>query len=246
MKTKRVRIDYSKVIPLFEKGYSYREIGRMLGYKEGSIACYMLRHYGKVPKGNKEIKLTYLQEQVLFGSLLGDGCLRLETNALNPIFNEEHGIKQLEYMEHKLKVFNNLSNMSSPRINDRYDVRFKEQHYQSCTITLKANPAFHSFYKDFYGNGIKCVPSDLSLLTPLAIAIWFMDDGLIQNQGYGLCTNSFKREETERLAKVLSEEYNLDVTIIRKGTIYIKKNSVLKFNTIIKDYIIDSMLYKLH
>jgi len=49
--------------------------------------------------------------------------------------------------------------------------------YKSLNFLTKALPIFTGFYKLFYINKIKIVPNDLSLLTPLALAHWIMQDG---------------------------------------------------------------------
>ena len=42
--------------------------------------------------------------------------------------------------------------------------------YESISFWSKASPKLNELYRKFYGGGVKKVPVDLSLLTPLAIA----------------------------------------------------------------------------
>jgi hypothetical protein len=56
----------------------------------------------------------------------------------------------------------------------------------------------------FYLSGTKVVPSDLSLLTPLALAYWVMQDGSLGTAGgFYLCTDSFYAADTKQLAAYL-------------------------------------------
>lgn len=49
--------------------------------------------------------------------------------------------------------------------------------YTSLNFWTKSLPIFTEFYNQFYINKEKIVPIDLSLLTPLALAHWIMQDG---------------------------------------------------------------------
>jgi len=72
----------------------------------------------------------------------------------------------------------------------------------------------------FYNNGRKVLPGNIyEYLTPLALAVWIMDDGGFANYGIRLATNSFKLKEVELLQEVKKSKYNLETTI---QNIYIK------------------------
>lgn len=86
-------------------------------------------------------------------------------------------------------------------------------------------------------------------LTPLALAIWIMDDGSKAFSGMKLCTNNFSYEEVLILIKVLNIKYNLNATINSAGVpnqyiIYIPKKSVNNLYKIVGQYIHPSMQYK--
>ena len=104
----------------------------------------------------------------------------------------------------------------------------------------------------FYKNGIKVVPLNISYyLTPLALAVWIMDDGCWTNNGVRISTNCFKLKEVKLLRDVLSPKYNLETTIqnISKKnqySLYIKKQSLNKLKSIVGPYIHTSMLYKIN
>lgn len=103
----------------------------------------------------------------------------------------------------------------------------------------------------FYKNGKKVLPLNIyDYLTPLALAVWIMDDGGWANSGIRIATNSFSLKEVELLNDVLKSKYNLETTIQsiwkeNQYSIYIKKESVNNIKNIVGPYIHSSMLYKL-
>jgi ubiquinol-cytochrome c reductase cytochrome b subunit len=102
-----------------------------------------------------------------------------------------------------------------------------------------------------YKDNIKIVPQSIGeYLTPLALAIWFMDDGSKLGKGAKIATNCFSHKEIEYLCLILKKKYNLDTSIHTGGkdkgqTIYIKSSSMPNFSKIVKPFMITSMLYKL-
>jgi hypothetical protein len=88
----------------------------------------------------------------------------------------------------------------------------------------------NEFYTTFYNGKVKIVPSDLSLLTPLALAHWIAQDGSRgTSKGLYLCTDSFTHGEVKRLTQYLIDRYNIKCTIHKAGKnyrIYILAKSV--------------------
>lgn len=236
------KFDRNEAEKLFQKGKSYKEIAEIFGCSKITINIYFLKKYGKVPsfkRQGKNIELTQEQKEIIFGALLGDMSMQLVNKAINPRGKIEHGIKQLSYIEYKHKLLENLS--SNISIKDRFDNRFKNPNYKICYFSLNANPSLLEFYKKFYYNNRKIVPEDLSLLTPLAIAIWFMDDGC--KNGI-IATNSFSKNDVERIKNYLMLNYLIETTINSRNELRIRKNSFNKFKNLILPYICESMKYK--
>lgn len=87
-------------------------------------------------------------------------------------------------------------------------------------------------------------------MTPLALAIWIIDDGGWAKPGVRISTNSFKLEEVQFLANLLKKLFDLNCTVQNINTsgqysIYIKGESILKLRKLILPYVIPSMRYKL-
>lgn len=116
------------------------------------------------------------------------------------------------------------------------------------TFTFKS---FNWIHKMFYKNGIKQVPAKIAeYLTPLALAVWIMDDGCWVNSGIRIATNSFQLKELELIREVLKSKYNLETTIQKLSnknlySLYIKKESINNIREILLPYMHSSMYYKL-
>jgi hypothetical protein len=107
------------------------------------------------------------------------------------------------------------------------------------------------FYKLIDNKYIKIVPLNIEeYLTPLALAIWFMDDGSRLGRGARIATNCFTLEEVNFLCNVLYRKYNIIATPHKCGKdkghiIYIHVNSMKLFIKIVKPFLLPSLYYKL-
>jgi len=114
-------------------------------------------------------------------------------------------------------------------------------------------------YSDEVINGQDlCVTSKMcDRLTPISLAIWYMDDGNLKyhknlnTYSIQLSTNSFDRKENELLINCLKDRFNIDnVNLIydrARGyfSITINGNGVDQFFNLVKNYIHPDLHYKL-
>lgn len=123
----------------------------------------------------------------------------------------------------------------------RYIIRFHTYTYTSLNI----------IYHEWYVNGIKRVPLNIAqYLTPLALAIWIMDDGARIRYGLKLCTNSFTFADCTRLTEVLHNLYGIKSSVQKAGVqnqycIHIWSESIPVVRKLVSPYMVSSMLYKL-
>jgi ubiquinol-cytochrome c reductase cytochrome b subunit len=123
----------------------------------------------------------------------------------------------------------------------RYIIRFHTFTYTS----------LNSIHTDWYTDRVKHVPHNIKdFLTPLALAVWIMDDGGRIGYGLKLATNSFTFEDTTRLSLVLYELYGIKSSVQKAGVhnqyhIYIWSESMFMVRQLVKPYMVSSMLYKL-
>jgi hypothetical protein len=198
-------------------------------------------------------ELTEEQREFIIGTMLGDGCLMLTRTNGNAWLSIKHSIKQLEYVEWKYKIMDGYVNAP---IKMRTDKAFNGKEYEKCEFITICHPVFTNYYNMFYDSGVKVVTNEIAeSITPLALAVWFMDDGCGNVNSIEMCTESFTEPELKRLQKVLSDKFKLVTSLwfdgYRKGSnqkkfkIGILKRSVDTFSDIVKPYVIPSMMYKL-
>jgi hypothetical protein len=243
------KIDYDYVKKRHDSGETVAEIARDLGVNVNGVRVGMRKRFGKSRHGNMSSSFSNKQEEILFGSLLGDGYLNFRfKNKIegNIRFIEEHCEKQFEYLKYKSLILNDKLSKKGITIRDRVDFRFKKENYKIATLRTKANPDLKKFHSLFYEDLKKIVPKNLSLLTPLALAIWFMDDGTKETSGYSLSTNAFDRCDVLRLSEFLDKKYGIKSNVNAANKIYIKAISKNDFTCLIKEFIVETMAYKLH
>ena len=186
---------------------------------------------------------TEVQEQVLIGTLLGDGCLAKKGR--NCRLHVKHSIGQLPFVEWKREMFKDITSMNI----NVFEQEVVGKNYGFCQFATKTHPFFTEYRDIFYEDGRKRIPSNIQelLSTPLALATWFMDDGTRSCQGLTLQTNCFEVEEVELLQTVLLNNFEIKTTSKdEKGrrVIYVLKNMVPKFRSLVEPHMLPSMLYK--
>ena len=189
---------------------------------------------------------------VIIGSILGDAyCNKRSGEGVRICYRQS-----IIHRDYLFWLYNFLYNRGytsnlQPRQYTRI-IRSKEGKvyygYEFNTFTFRSFSWIHNI---FYINGKKVIPKNISeYLTPLALAVWIMDDGGWTNSGVRISTNNFELKEVELLNDVLKSKYNLETTIQKiwikdQYSIYIKKQSVPNLRNIIGPFIHTSMLYKL-
>lgn len=243
------KINAQKCKELFDQNLSDYKIADILGVSPDGVYSHRKRFgliRNKSLSEGTEIQLTKTQKEVLIGTLLGDSSLSIGKNCKNPRFSCAHCVNQKEYAEYKASIFSNLNSQCKYSRRNIPDKR-NGKYYEEYEIRIPSNPAFLPFYSSFYINGRKHIPFCLfDYFTERSLAFWFMDDGYrVRNIGYVLCTNSFEVEELHQMQLFLKEKFDLNTSIWKGNQIYIKKNCIDKFKTLILPYVCKSMLYKL-
>ncbi len=225
-------------------------------------ACRFISHYNigdaRILSGKRIGPHNYDILSAIFGSLLGDGYAEKRLNATRIHFQQESS--NMEHLINTWKIMKKGGYCSDerPKIKDRlgengarrYVCRFKTFSYASF------NWIYESFYDNVNGVNIKKVPIVIEeFLSPLALAIWIMDDGTKQGEGLRISTNSFTKEDVLRLCHVLKKKYDIEGSPVISGYgrhtglvqygLYIHVNSMDKLRLIVKPFFVQSMLYKL-
>lgn len=180
--------------------------------------------------------LSETQRSVIIGSLLGDGAMRCKANALIE-FN--HSIAQKDYVDWKFQQLVQLVR-TPPRSRQGNGGRIA---YRFVSLSL---PELTPYYRTFYSGGHKTIP-DLTL-TPLALAVWFMDDGSKSYRAVYFNTQQFDAESQQRLLKILKEQWGIDAALNRDKTYYrirVAVRSVPRLREIIGPHLLPQLAYKL-
>ena len=185
--------------------------------------------------------LSSKQEDVLIGSILGDGYLELNGN--NCRFQAQHSLKQKEYVDWKWSIFKGLVK-SKPKKVGKNDYRFRTINSHILT----------AYYAIFYPDGkTKIIPKIIAnlLVHPLALAVFYMDDGKRRPdcRGFFLDTLAFNEEDQRLLIIALEKNFGFKGLCLHWNGdgyhIYFPAKNADLFISQVKPYVIPSMRYKL-
>jgi DNA-binding transcriptional regulator WhiA len=196
----------------------------------------------------KNLELSEYQKQVLFGLILGDGCLvRWKTTKATRL-SVCQSLKQKDFVVWLYKVFKEfVRTPPKPKIRYRNGKQNTEVWFNTLTY-----PAFQNFYDLFYPQGEKIVPESIDqFLTKTAFAVWFMSDGSVkskQSRGRILNTQSFTRPDIEKMVVILKSKFNLQSSIRTQKDglqIYISGKSAEILDNLLREKILPFFYYKL-
>lgn len=189
------------------------------------------------------VKLSDEQEAVLVGTLLGDGCLAKHGHYHR--LHIKHKLAHRSLAELKYRTFEKFVSMPM----HMFDQRLGGVGYPCVQFATRTNAAFSAWHHRFYREGIKVVPEDAAqMLTPLALAVWFMDDGAADFAGVTLQTHSFCQEEVDTLKAALIERFGLAVNRRRnRGAwiLYVRAESLERLRRIVAPHLLPEFEYKL-
>ena len=179
--------------------------------------------------------LSEEQVSLIIGSLLGDGAMRCKANALIE-FN--HSAGQRAYVDWKYQLLQTLVS-TPPKLRkgngDRVAYRF----------TTRSLPELTPYYKTWYAHGRKVVPQ--LVLTPLALAVWFMDEGCKSHRAIYLNTQQFDIASQRRLVDLLQAQWGIRASLNRDKTyhrIRIAVESIERFKAIAAPHVLPELAYK--
>jgi recombination protein RecA len=199
--------------------------------------------------------LSKMQVQVILGALMGDGNLSkpVRKDDESARFRMGHGAKQAAYLDWKVSLLGNIPHART--------VNTKGAVFADFTPLAELAELREAVY---FGDGKKHLTWDyLKSLTPLSLAIWYMDDGSFTVRSKGvqgrtaggtgrieICVEAMSPGSRDRLVQYLRDTHRFDVKLMSRGT---RKISVLQFTTaaserfqaLVAPYIYPSMDYKL-
>jgi recombination protein RecA len=195
-------------------------------------------------------RLSEFQMEVVLGSLLGDGSLSPTRSGHGARFRFGHGRKQIAYGDWKASLFANL-NVS--RTTNRKGAAFWD---------VQPLPELAELREAVYMGGKKVISWDyLKRLTPLSLAIWYMDDATFSIRSKGLqertrggsggaeiCVEALERTSRERILSFLADTYGIEGTLVDRAgeaVIVFPTAETAKLQALVAPYVHPSMEYKL-
>jgi len=189
---------------------------------------------------------------IIFGSLLGDAHAEKRPKGVGTritFYQESSHIKYILYLHNILSKLG-YCNLKIPEVGTRLGIKGKVRkivRFGTWTYT-----SFNWIHELWYINSIKHVPKCIELyLSPLALAIWIMDDGSKVGKGLKFSTNSYSYEDCLILVNALSKNFGLKSSIQKAGApnqyiIYVWQESMDDLRYIVYPYIIPEMKYKIN
>jgi hypothetical protein len=193
------------------------------------------------------LTMTERQRQFLDGTLLGDAHLERQRGALSARLKIEHSVAQSAYVEWKFAEWREWVR-TPPRKRSRRNRLGTVS--TNIGFTTLSHVEFEEFRQRFYRDRRKVVPEDLEL-TPLSMAVWFMDDGSrksSQCRGLYLNTQSFTGSEVELLRSVIRRDVGVETSVRQQPDglqIYVPSPSVADLTAYMSGEMLPSMRYKL-
>jgi hypothetical protein len=187
------------------------------------------------------------QRSLIYGTMLGDGSIIGNYNNKQKNYRLQigHSIKQKELVLWKYEILKKfvIRPPSYRKVND------------SLVFRTISHPQITEIYNLFYKNGKKILPSNIEdiLKDKLSLAAWYMDDGCKWisksiERGLILNTQNFDLDEINKLVELFIELYEIEPKIHRdhnKYRLHIRVKDQYKFSDLFRDYIIDTLKYKL-
>ncbi len=197
--------------------------------------------------------LSDFQWEAILGGLMGDGALSRTRSGHGARYRFDHCAKQAEYCDWKSSLFANIGGSRSVRRSDgvvAYD--------------MKPLPELAELRQAVYVNGKKILSEDyLKGLSPLSLAIWYMDDGSFSLRAKGLqertkdgsgrseiCVEAMEHTTRARLVAYLADTWGIKATLSSRGVgqkavLVFLKDETAKLHALIAPFVHPSMEYKL-
>ncbi len=191
-------------------------------------------------------RLSPQQWELVAGSLMGDGSLSkpFSRNTRSVKFRLGHGAKQAEYLDWKRSLLANIPGCA-------WRNKDGDSFWDSTPLVELFEPR-----QGIYQNGRKHFDQAyLDRLTPLSLAIWYMDDGSLDLRApsfergrVAICVQGMTQNTQERLVNVLQERFGIysRVDVVADNAILrLDQAATTRLHELIAPYVPESMQYKL-
>lgn len=253
------------VIELYNQGFSDREISEKTGFTKIVV--------GNVRRKAGHLKTLVEQDQqqaklfdyynifedlelmsALCGTLLGDGCLS-KSSTRSARGTISHCIKQEEYLRYKellLKSICTSIGVIKRKAKEKVLGKYLIKETDFFTLQLKSSPYLLELYEIFYPQGKKIFsPMIVPYLNELSLCLFYYDDGYKHKNTWGLgfdyrITNyAFDSESKLLFQRWLKDKFGIHCGVDSNCFRIARKEDVLKFKSILTNYKVECMNYKI-
>ncbi len=153
-------------------------------------------------------------KEIILGSLLGDGSLKIHKPYKNARFSFRHSINQRDYFYWKVNEMKEISSENCVWEEKKGNGLGKNKiRYQSL-----ATESLTELYKLTHPHGkFEIRRKWLNLLTPLSLCVWWLDDGsLVSDCRQGVfCTDDFQYEQLMIVVRYFNKVWGLNTRLGR-------------------------------
>lgn len=176
---------------------------------------------------NPQSELTHRQKSILFGSLLGDSCIKSRNNS-SAYLSVSHSNKQKSYIDWLYEEFKSIC----VRPPQEYISKGK---YITYELASESRKDLKEIKNKVYTPVKKINSWWLEQIDDLSLAVWYMDDGTLSyinkiKSIFSFATNSFTMEENYLLSNMLDIKFN-----IKSEVKPINKKDKIQYNLLISD-----------
>jgi recombination protein RecA len=195
-------------------------------------------------------RLSPFQWEVLLGGLMGDGALSPTRSGFGARYRFGHGVRQAGYGDWKASLFGNLTVSRSTNAGG------------AVFHDVQPLPELAELREAVYVGGRKVFSHDyLKRLTPLSLAVWYMDDGSFALRAKGvqertrdgsgrsdMCIEAMDPGTRARLVDYLADNWGIRPKLVQragKAVLVFGKDETAKLHALIAPFVHPSMQYKL-
>jgi hypothetical protein len=194
---------------------------------------------------------TELRSAVI-GMVAGDAGIKQQKGCKSVSLRICHAERQREYLEYKRDILQNLFSEWEIPVSC-----INNSGYPGVYLATRTHPRLRVIHKWFYSGGKKRFSRRiLNYLTPLGIALWYMDDGSLSYKkrageihGREIHLNTYcSLEEAEVIQAYFKEVWDVSWAIVfNKGFYRLRMGAgeAKKLFSIIEPFVVPSMRYKL-
>jgi DNA polymerase-3 subunit gamma/tau len=208
-------------------------------------------------------RLTELQLEAITGAAIGDGHLAMNGSGVRARLSITQGLKQKEYLDYKRQLLGDCVR-SEPQFHHSLKSFSKVGTLRLATLSY---PQIAQLHRELYcREGQKAItPEFLRKVTPLGLALWYLDDGSLVTQANKhqrkdgtwtqypntrstLSIYSFTAQEAQHIVNWLYEEWQIQAGVSQtaKGpAIWLTLEGTARLHQLIARYVPPPMQYKL-